>query len=422
MGAKWEKIAQAKMDSGEWSPVPWVNEDWYTVREAENQHFTHISSRDPSHVAYIVDYDEDADKMKIISGKPGRYLSKFFADVLMESQIRRYATKMAIKAGHIEVKFASEPDDIQKVYEEGPRSCMSRGARGYKARIHPCRIYGAGDLSVAYMENKSGGIISRTVCWPKEQVFSSIYGDGGEYDGVLREHLKTELGWEQDSEGLDGARCLKIPHEQGYVAPYLDGMLGFDIGTEHLIIRNNDYAQHRAGSENGVIGNLCCSCGEEMEDECEFNGDSYCGNCWSEVAFNCNECGDVGDRDDGHYIEDGWGSLICERCYDRYFGSCADCGDSVRSDELMEAPNGYDYCDNCVSNHVADCDECMSEVSPKDLTYSARDMLNRCETCQSELEEKYSDCEICGDEVENIDLSKGVCSTCEESLEMVANG
>jgi hypothetical protein len=420
--AKWSKAAQIKMDSGEWTPVPWHNEEWYKTREVDNQHFAHISLRDSGHVAHVIDYDEAEDKMRIISGKPGRYLSKFYSDTITASLIRSYANKIAIEAGAIEIKFAATPEEIQKVYEDGPRSCMSREATYYKAKIHPCSIYGAGDLSVAYMQNKSGGIISRTICWPNQEVFSCIYGDGGEYSGIMKDHLVKTLGWIQDSDGLEGAKCLKIKYGAGYVAPYLDGSLGFDVVGDHLIVRQD--AEYQANSENGVIAAGCYICNDSIDGaEYDFNGETYCECCWSEVAFNCNECNDVHSLNDSYDVDNGWGSRVCEHCFDNLFIHAY-----VKCDETHEAPDGLEYCDDCIAEHIDTCDDCGTEESPSDIYESTRDFRRRCESCNADHDDKYDNCRVCADEVETTELSDGVCCICtenrdlsgEENLEMEA--
>lgn len=421
--APWADIAQKKFDDGEWKPTPWHNEPWFIEGEKTNQHFTHISVRDSDLVAHVIDYSEDKDKMRIVSGRAGRYLRKFYDNVLSDGDIRSWSTKLAIESGDIEILYAADPDEIEHVYTHGPNSCMSRDADYYKAKIHPCRIYGAGDLAVAYLKNKNGRIISRSVCWPEKRVFSSIYGDGGNYDDVLRNHLTLEKGWSQDHYGLNGAKCLKIDYKKGFVAPYIDGMLGLKVHSDHLIIQSGGY-DFRAGSESGALGYCCDDCEDELEDEdegYEWNGGTYCSDCWSLYAFNCNECCDESDREHGHSIDD-WGTMVCDYCHSRYFAACDECGVNVRIEEVMESPDGRDFCDSCYSDNVDFCDFCNTDTMPEDMKESDIDRERRCESCHDEHLEDYDKCNRCDDTVEITELSEGICGGCEENLELEATG
>jgi hypothetical protein len=131
------------------------------------------------------------------------------------------------------VEFARTPDDIEAVYTWGkptingrhfPTSCMSYGPEHFESGIHPVRVYGAGDLAVAFIHNSTKErIVARCLCWPERLRHGIIYGA----DLPLR-HMLEALGYTRGS--MRGARLLKIPYDGGFVMPYIDDLSVSDDG------------------------------------------------------------------------------------------------------------------------------------------------------------------------------------------------
>ena len=126
-------------------------------------HDVRQSADDPALVAYFPNEEKKARDLRT-KVKPGRYLTQFFGKVLSEKQIKYYATWQATQTQPDEsaaptvldeLFFATTPDDIENVYVNGPRSCMSEKAGQYAAE-HPVRVYGAGDLAIAYIKSDDG--------------------------------------------------------------------------------------------------------------------------------------------------------------------------------------------------------------------------------------------------------------------------
>ena len=112
--------------------------------------------------------------------KPGKFFMKFFQTEdgqQPDSAIVRDFSNWAKKdAGRHELRFAQDADTIQKVYIEGPRSCMSgtdenlmqevQTELGNVEKLHCSAVYESPDLEVAYLVDKSvgqGRIVARAL-------------------------------------------------------------------------------------------------------------------------------------------------------------------------------------------------------------------------------------------------------------------
>ena len=104
--------------------------------------------------------------------------------------------------------------EIERVYLEGPTSCMSyeAGDEDIRESIHPVRVYGAGDLAVAYMRNARGKINARTICRPEKKVYGRLYGASGR----LREALEAQGFKRGRGEDFVGSKFLIEPSLGGF--------------------------------------------------------------------------------------------------------------------------------------------------------------------------------------------------------------
>lgn len=225
----WQEREQARFNQGIYVEPIWSGEAWYT----DPGHFAHPSLEDPTKIAFT-ENDAKGDKDIQLRMKPGKYLAKFFPGLTLK-QVAFYAawfvTGERPKDTSLgDVQFASTPEAIVDVYARGPHSCMSKD--------ESVRVYGAGDLAIAYLE-KGDKVVARALCWPAKQVFGRVYPNAGnwQHDGFdsyehseqtrvqLFNELRQGLKWTHTSEGasLDGARLLKIDGDYGdFVGPYLD--------------------------------------------------------------------------------------------------------------------------------------------------------------------------------------------------------
>lgn len=232
----------------------WINERFWRGNHIF-QHFAHVSEKDPEMLAYTSSGSNGARDIQTPM-KPGRYLTKYFEGVLNAKEIAFYASWQATgnrpesKLSGLEVLFARTPDEIADVYARGPSSCMDW--RSYTRPRNPVRVYGAGDLAIAYLQSdpppnaaRTRDVVARCLVWPEKLVAGRVYPTPGRAadDGyfvaadqedanyTLKGKLKG-LGYHFPEEGarFNGARLLKLPHtdkakavEGCILLPYLDG-------------------------------------------------------------------------------------------------------------------------------------------------------------------------------------------------------
>jgi len=176
-------------------------------------HFVHVS--ETGTLAYT---ESDAKGAVDVQGrlKPGKYLTKYFSDILLAQQIQDIALRWACEFETFNLRITQDADQIEHVYLNGPSSCMSAPVRQYNSEIHPVRAYGKGDLALAYLTNDDGDIFSaRAVVWPDRKVYGRIYGD----EHRMREAL-TRAGYRRGQ--FFDARIARIPQGDWFVCPFVD--------------------------------------------------------------------------------------------------------------------------------------------------------------------------------------------------------
>lgn len=357
----WRDRERAKELDGVYVAPVWADERFWQQRCAELvEHYAHVSLDDPGMIAFTASPEHgEADRQTRM--RPGKYLKKYFGDVLSARQIDYYAQwfrdgeRPLLDDGEVSLHYAATPEEIARVYIDGPSSCMGRGAFDDNVTTHPTRVYGAGDLQIAYLrQGGDGRIVARALCWPEREVFGRIYPnlDAWERDGfdsyddakaaqdTLHMRLKA-LGWEPihvKPAGFDGARILKIPASDycdDYVMPYLDHGGFNDLGDVFEMHRHGDYS---ADSTSGRIA---------LE---------------SEPYAHCEQCGDaIADEDDAWSLATafrlgtGWRGArhlfvsstmtVCEYCYQHHGITCEGTEERFNSDHV-ECVETYDatYC------------------------------------------------------------------------------
>ncbi len=242
----WRQREQARFDGGEYTAVPWASEPW-----ARAEHYAHVAVGAPDMLAFT-DGDErgTADRQTRLS--PGRYLERFHGGALSSVDIRTWVARWTVAHEGLTLAFATTKAEIERVYRNGPNSCMAHSVRSYSSGIHPTRVYAAGDLAIAYLQAAGEDQISaRCVCWPERRVYGRIY-DGAE--GRLRMLLEAQ-GYRRGvlAEDWEGARLLlrRVRDQNRIVVPYLDdpncrltadleaGVLRFDA-TGNIYGRSTD--------------------------------------------------------------------------------------------------------------------------------------------------------------------------------------
>lgn len=303
----------------------WVNESFWT-RHADRHadHFVHLSNQNPPLLAYTMDATKGCRDIQTPI-KAGRYLAKYFSDVLTAKQIAYMAawqangSKPQGEAGEAEVQFATTQEEIVGAYVKGPTSCMD--GDNFDEDDSPVRVYAAGDLAIAYLEGEppnqpDNTVIARCLVWPAKKVMGRVYPTQGNFerDGwrndeehmaahyALESKLK-EMGYESVYEGgsFSGAKLLSIRVHGNYVMPYLDNDYGVDDDGYHFIMREEGEGEYTCQETGGYRGGeredryeyTCENCNEGNNDGTSAvrtrSGltDEWCEYCTSNHAFYC---------------------------------------------------------------------------------------------------------------------------------------
>lgn len=226
-------------------------------------HFLHLSIQNPGYVSYTASPELGREDRQVRTTF-GRYIRKFY-EGLTDHRIRDITNEFKSKYADLELHWARTGDEIERVYVNGPRSCMSYATdyAGFGCHVHPSRAYAAPDLAVAYLQNKENGNISAR-CLTYKKTFIRGYGDG-----TLMVMLKG-LGYVQGD--LGGARLARIPAKHPgnmsklpntYVAPYMDDPSGnnyqylrLDNDDKYLLVTtyNRGDSLEGCGNTNGLVG------------------------------------------------------------------------------------------------------------------------------------------------------------------------
>ena len=119
----------------------------------------------------------------------------------------------------------------------------------------------------------------------------------------------------------------------------------------------------------------------------------------------CVECGEVSED-----MMDTVEGMVCNNCYEDYYGYCEECGE-VHNLDNMSWFNDNHYCDDCYNELIGVCEDCGCEVSRDELTDVGRNVYRWvCPDCVNE----YHTCSYCGDIFEEL-CSSGLCDGCQES-------
>lgn len=316
---------------GEEGKLPWLDK-----LPAIPGHFAHISKQDPTKVAFTENAAKGERETRVMI-KPGRYLTRFYPD-LNGKEVERY---QAAFDNMNKLQFATESDDIVRVYTTGPRSCMSHGADVYNAG-HPVRVFGSGsDITLAYLVDATGKPTARTLVWQDKKIWCRMYGDHARLTSQL-----DALGYKQGN--FNGAKIHRITaNKRGneVVMPYLDLDMTFGkYDDKWLEIGGGD-----------------------------FGADNTCGTAEMCERYSCDECGERLHEDDT-YSGPGGDGRYCESCYDEQYTCCERTGETVRINDTGQViarflPGTFrrcifeTWCEDARNNDAFYCDGIAGYVS-----------------------------------------------------------
>jgi hypothetical protein len=334
--SKWIAREQARIDNGTYVGVPFAGHVWFYAGEGRytkeqldysygkgnpyvavigviKNHFPHVSMTNKQMLSYTESSEKGAKDIQT-QIKPGAYLTKFFGGVVSADAIAIHVRDWQRRFADVELKFARTPEDIVRVYQHGPNSCMSGAADGYATctkgknakYLHPCEVYGKsddggfiGDLTVAYLESKYG-VTCRCLVWEDKQQYGRIYGDST----LITRELQA-LGYQPGT--FEGARIAKIVLDQKYrtyLMPYIDGWSRVLERPDHFVLstgRELSSTEQRKASwfnccntsgNSGAKSPLyhCAGCDDEYETDTLHSvagHGRYCPTCYDETFFYC---------------------------------------------------------------------------------------------------------------------------------------
>lgn len=367
----WKARESARFETGFYEATPFKGESWFDEVHAKLNHFLHVSRTDKTRVSFTESEEKGIADRQTAPMNIGRYFTRFADEYgLTPERIASLSVQYSKIHGGVEhaFKLAMTPDEIEAAYTHGepniydqhsPTSCMSYVARRFSSSIHPTRVYGAGDLGVAYLL-KGDRCTARALVWPAKKIYSRIYGDEERLAALLR-----EAGY-SDSSNLAGARLLKIQHRGQYVMPYIDGEA--DQVRHHADGKHFELVTYRGefscGNTNGLAGAY------EDEDSDDYEDEDSC---------QCERCSRTVHNDDTYYLEDiseSW----CERCFNNHGMYCEHCEQNTSSDDSVRMHDGAWICSGCaVDTFVcADDGERYHDIDDSGMRTAAGEPIAEC--------------------------------------------
>jgi hypothetical protein len=366
----WKARERDRFESGEYLPVLASLE-----QHCIEAHFVHVSKKNPAKLAYTRnEQDGAADVQKQISVRG--YLEVYAPSVSEEVRIA-LAVEHEERFADCELKFARTPDAIEEVYTNYDSdmsglsaSCMRHDAYEFDSHIHPVRIYGAGDLAIAYLTNEEGETKARCLCWPDKKLYTRVYGSNctsNSLHDLMRLHGYSKSCGYYGGIGptLDGARLLRIKSGGSFVAPYCDDVPAMSEHSDSkyfVLDGDGDYSLHET---NGLATGGCrCDCCEDHTNENDLNSvrtsdgtQSWCDDCCNDRAFYCNGRGEyLAESDyDSVRVDGKWYS---QDYADYHFHFCDRCEGYSRSEthEVNTASGTREMCDECAKEHAFRCE------------------------------------------------------------------
>lgn len=261
----WQVLAAGATTDPDLYALPWAGK-----LPAIPDHFARLSFKDPGKVSFY-ENEAKAKAGRRLVMKPGRYLTRYYPD-LSADEVREWASKADMG---VTLSYADTSDEIVRVYENGPSSCMSHPADDYASSVHPCAVYESPDLKLAFIEY-GDKISARCLVWPDKKIHGRIYGDEIRMRALL-EAAGYKLLTKGDYGDLTGARLKLIKDRSHVVAPYIDGEGYAHVEGGYLVIGRSGRNVMRCDNTNGFGGYY-----EEEDELYVADLDEYRSESWVE--------------------------------------------------------------------------------------------------------------------------------------------
>lgn len=402
-GWTWKHRESNRLRNGTYRKLPFHNESWFKNGPGLRPHYAHLSKDDPTKIAFTENEAKGRKDLQVRL-RPGRYLQRFYGHVLDENQIRDYATKVSSMAEDTEFKIAMDSDQIEHVYRNGPDSCMSYGISSFDSSIHPVRVYGAGDLGVAYIE-RHGRVTARALCWPERKVYTRIYGDSirleKEFSGRgFRQHCVNDR--DQYVSAFLGAKLLKIEQRRyernNFVVPYVDYHKSIKEEGDYLVLCEDGPISCAITSGLAPVcrGVKCPKCSDWYEDE-EFIllhdmiDVKWCTSCAQTESWTCYACKNRCGASPAFYLNSNSRRRICQPCSVDYI-KCEACNKWGRIEESRSITvRNLNNNENNEIDRMKLCRECVSSEYNEafcEYFYIHKDLNTKdcgCQTCRARV-------------------------------------
>ena len=334
----YEKLSNTRDN---WKSVPWASADWFRSSAWVHVHALHMATEEKmrGQVAFA-DNTEKWEAERYTTMKPGRYLAKFFGDVLSEDDIRMWAQKVAATLLPAELHYAESnaPDEWERVYAGGPDSCMSGVDYAHCARVY---AHSKSVLRLAYLMQ---GDVIKARCIVREDTTPPQYircypntntSENQTWYDAMR-YAVEGAGYRAGS--LYGvlleAVGVRGRGEQCYVMPWLDS----GNGDSPYVALSGDEGYFRVG-DNGTPGQ------------------NTSGTVSIEELYTCDDCGSEVPEDSISYVESS-SCRVCESCCsENYTGAIGRNGytDTYRIDECVEVGDDWYVIDFLGRNGIYEC-------------------------------------------------------------------
>ena len=322
---EWHRRENTRFIQGNYTRVPWFGQDWYL---SIPHHYAHIAAKNKGAVTFTNSNKDGRDDKQTIM-RPGRYLKKFYPHLSIpeiETEVARFDGTLYT------LELATTAHEIEQVYCNGPRSCMSYAFPDLAH--HPTKAYASGDLGVYYYKNRDGEIAARTLARIDKEphvAHCTMYGNYQTLKFLLKQNNIEIVGRKE----FTGTRLICIPiFDNVYLCPYLDiGTTGY-VDKEEQYIYISDYIptglplmEVDLCLTEGFTGLMyrCDICEETFLERFTNGLDDMCNSCYRDRYIPCDTCSEeIDDQADISFTTIN-GLTLCETCYNIRYFECRVC-------------------------------------------------------------------------------------------------
>jgi hypothetical protein len=206
--------------------------------------FLHISNSDPSQVAYLPEREDKRVGDLMQRGRVGRFFTNHL-EIDNQNVIREMTA--GFQSTNYRYVLSRDPEMFARVYEKGPRSCMSHGFENLLR--HPAFVYGSGDFAIlaSYpanetLDNRHLAFSGRAIISIANNAYIRIYGN----EESIKEMMDL-LNVDHGRNRIVYDRLLKI-NDRGTILPYFDADVS--INDDPLSPRSGSRARLRCSDRH----------------------------------------------------------------------------------------------------------------------------------------------------------------------------